>query len=127
MLGFLSEMQRVHCLLVVGERLSHSANDGSFGVAAEGGLEYARHLTITIVDKCLAVPLRQFIDHIRERQEAPVNIATLSEPKAIRRRLINTFTTRQIDQIKLRHLNLRRQIVLGVGLNVDSEDGMAST
>ena len=101
MLGFLSEMQRVHCLLVVGERLSHSADDGSFGVAAEGGLEYARHLTITIVDESLSIPLGKFVYDVGECEETPIDVASLTETEPISLRLVDTLATGQIDQVQL--------------------------
>ena len=79
MLGLLAKVKRVHRLLIVRKRLRHRANDGSLGVAAERRLQNASHLAVTIVDKGLAIPLRELVDDVRQREETPIDITALSE------------------------------------------------
>ena len=97
MLRLLSEMQRVHCLLIVRQSLGHGTNDGCLRVTTEGRLKNSRHLAITVVNERLSIPLRKLIDYVGKGQKTPIDIASFTKANPISLRLLSAFTTGQID------------------------------
>jgi len=88
-------------------------------------LQDSRHLAISIVDEGLAVSLAQLVDDIGEGEKRPVYVAALSESQSVGMSFADSFRASQVDEVELGNLDLARGGTLA--LNVDAEDGVATT
>ena len=121
-------MKRVYSLLIITERLSHGADDGSLGVASKRRLQNACHLTITVVDEAFAISLAQLVNNIGKCKQGPIDVASFSQTQAISMSLVDTLTSGQVYQVKLGNLDLLIcGTVLKLALDVDAEHGVTAT
>lgn len=122
--------------MVVAGELRDATDDAGERFACEGRLQDARQFAVPEVNEVVmlhpdGVASGQFLNHIRQRQQRLIDIASFSLPLRlgrVLRYLARAFTSRQIHQINSRHPNIFPTSLLVILFNLQSnfENRMAS-
>ena len=128
MLCFLTEMERVDCLLVIRQSLGHCANDSSSWVTSKWWLQNASHLWVSVVNELLrAFSLAKLVDHIRQGKQAAIDVGTFTQSKTVSLCLAHTLTAGQVNQVKLGNPNLLFNSSPGLTLEINPEYRVGTT